>query len=124
MRLAECRNEVGNVISLEGGKTMFYRSTQHRKSGQEVKDLLPVFGYNLFARRLVCLLLNTSLSVVAFTSYVLFLSIQIRFQILVKMLNQFIAAHSRTPHKEILVELIEPKSNFSISFGIPCNIAL
>lgn len=46
MRLVECGNSVDNTISLESAKIPFYRSTQYRKSGQEVFDLLPVFRGN------------------------------------------------------------------------------
>ena len=32
-----------SIVSLESAKMPFYRSTRHRKSGQEVFDLLPAF---------------------------------------------------------------------------------
>lgn len=51
MRLAEGRNRISNIITLESGKMRFYCSTQHRKSGQEVFDFLPAFCCNLSASR-------------------------------------------------------------------------
>lgn len=43
MRLAENGNRTSSIVSLESAKMPFYRSTRHRKSGQEVFDLLPAF---------------------------------------------------------------------------------
>ena len=46
MRLTEGGNRAGSIISLGCAKMPFYRPTRHRKSGQEVFDLLPAFCCN------------------------------------------------------------------------------
>ena len=40
MRLSKCRRGVDNIISLGSVKMPFYYSTQHRKNGQEIFNLL------------------------------------------------------------------------------------
>ena len=46
MRLTEGRNRASNIISLGSAKILFYHSTRHEKSGQEVFGLLPAFCCN------------------------------------------------------------------------------
>lgn len=38
------------------------------------------------------------------------------------MFNKWIFGHLRSPHKIIFIILVKPKSNFSISFWISCDI--